>query len=80
MNAMNATIASTRIVKTGDEYVVKAYGPNGERIPDADYFTSDRADAKETARLMVDGATSRSIQLARAETVRMVCKNGIFGR
>lgn len=47
-------IASTRIIYRLNEYQVKAYGFNGERIPNADYFTNDRDDAKATARAMVN--------------------------
>ena len=35
------------------EYVVRAYDENGKRLPDADYFTNDKADAKATAQAMM---------------------------
>lgn len=46
-------IARTTISKQDGEYVVKAYDANGKRMPDADYFTNDKADALATAALMV---------------------------
>lgn len=47
-------IASTRIVKDKDtgEWVVKAYGPNGERLESCDYYTDDKEDAEQTAERM----------------------------
>jgi len=30
------------------DYVVRAYGENGNRLPGSDYFTNDKADAKAT--------------------------------
>jgi hypothetical protein len=49
-------IERTRIVYNRDveEYRVKAYGPAGHRMPNADYFTDDKADAKATALAMVN--------------------------
>lgn len=46
-------IASTRIVRQNGEYIVRAYGQDGARMPEADYFTNDRDDAQATANLMM---------------------------
>ena len=35
------------------EWVVRAYDADGRRMPDADYYTDDLADAQATAELMV---------------------------
>lgn len=48
---------SDRKDSAGD-WVVRAYGMvDGEevRFPNADYYTSDRQDAEQTAKMMVDG-------------------------
>lgn len=46
-------VASTKIVKNEfNEYQVKAYDQNGQRIHNADYFTDDKQDAIETAKRM----------------------------
>jgi len=55
---MTNTIHSTKIIRlTGGEYVVRAYGKRDDgtafKIPSADYFTSDRQDAQQTAQAMV---------------------------
>ena len=34
------------------EYIVRAYNCDHDRLPDADYFTEDRTDARDTARIM----------------------------
>ncbi|HEY1602358.1 MAG TPA: hypothetical protein VGG64_22340 [Pirellulales bacterium] len=49
-------IARTKIIYNRDveEYRVKAYGSAGQRMPNADYFTDDKADAKATALAMVN--------------------------
>ena len=44
-----------------DEYVVRFY-VDGQRLPAADYFTSDRADAQSTARAFVGGFVMQAIQ------------------
>jgi len=51
----SSRIASTRIEYQEDveEYVVKAFDENGKRIPDADYYTPYKDDAKGTAEAMV---------------------------
>ena len=36
-----------------EEYVVRCYGPNGERQPAGDYYTNDKQDAKDTAKLIL---------------------------
>lgn len=46
-------IAATIISHKNGEFQVKAYDRNGQRMPHADYFTDDKADAKLTARAMV---------------------------
>jgi len=49
-----SNIASTTIKKhNGGEYIVKAYDANGKRMPEADYFTDDKTDAEQTAKVMV---------------------------
>ncbi len=48
---MSDRITRTTLHKDSDEYVVRAYGRNG-RLPEADYFTDDKDDAKRTAKLM----------------------------
>jgi hypothetical protein len=40
------------------EWVVLAYGKDSERIPSADYYTTDYHDAKETAIAMTGGIYS----------------------
>lgn len=45
--------ACIKFNKELDEYCVEAYDEKGERLPEADYFTSDKEDAKGTAELMV---------------------------
>lgn len=49
-------IESTKIVRKAstDEWVVQCYGPDGKRLKNADYFTSDKEDAKQTAKLLVE--------------------------
>jgi hypothetical protein len=48
-------VEATRIVRNRDgEWVVKAYGEGGRRIPSADYFTTDADDAIVTAALMTE--------------------------
>lgn len=37
------------------EWIVRAWDQHGRRFPDADYFTTDRADAHDTARAMLAG-------------------------
>ena len=46
-------VASTKIVRKNGEYIVKAFDANGQRLPNADYFTTDKDDANGTAKLMV---------------------------
>lgn len=46
-------VASTKIVKKDGEYIVRAYNAAGKRIPQADYFTTDKADAEGTAKAML---------------------------
>lgn len=46
-------VASTKIRKIEGEYVVRAYNPDGVRIPQADYYTTDKQDAEVTAKLMI---------------------------
>lgn len=46
-------IARTTIRKKDGEYQVLAYDAQGKRMPNADYFTSDKADATATAEAMV---------------------------
>ena len=48
-----SNIARTTIRKQDGEYVVKAYDANGKRMPEADYFTDDKTDAEQTAKVMV---------------------------
>lgn len=49
----DAPVASTKIRRKGDEYVVEAYDSKGNRMPNSDYFTDDKQDAEATAKLMV---------------------------
>ena len=50
---MSDLVAWTRIVKTDyDEYRVLAYTSEGKRMKQADYFTPDLDDARETAKAM----------------------------
>ena len=46
-------IASTKVSKRDGEFIVKAYDANGKRLPDGDYFTNDKDDAEQTAKLMI---------------------------
>lgn len=50
-----ATIAATVVVRMADEetYKVFAFGPGGERLPNADYEADDMYDAQSTADAMV---------------------------
>jgi hypothetical protein len=51
-------IARTTVSKdkgTG-EWVVKAYNAHGKRLPNADYFTTSREDAQQTANKMVNNS------------------------
>ena len=50
----NKQITHYHIKKTDDEYQVQAFGQDGQRIPEADYFTPDLDDAKATAQAMVE--------------------------
>ena len=50
---MTHQITRARIIREDDEYVVQAQLATGERYPDADYYTTDAADAVGTARAMV---------------------------
>ena len=45
---------STKVVKNAEwnEYIVKVWDENGERVPAADYHTDCRLDARDTAREM----------------------------
>lgn len=55
---MKRVVTLTRIQKdaaTG-EYQVKAYDQGNNRFPEADYFTDDREDARQTAREMVNNS------------------------
>lgn len=49
---MERYVASTRIIKRDGEYIVRAYDQFGEHLPQADYFTNDRKDARETSLTM----------------------------
>lgn len=51
---MSRRIDRVKIVRRDHhEWVVRAYDENGLRIPNADYYTSDRKDAEQTAERMV---------------------------
>lgn len=56
-----AGIAETKIVKlrTTGEWVVRAYDSRGIRQPQADYFTNDKKDAEDTAKMMVNMTMER---------------------
>lgn len=47
-------ITKTRLKKFEGEWIVLAYDQHGERFEEADYFASDKEDAKATAKLMVN--------------------------
>jgi hypothetical protein len=51
---MERKIARTTIRKSQGEFIVQAYDQYGKRWPEADYYTDDAKDAKETAALMVN--------------------------
>ena len=48
-------VAKTRIIFTPEwgEYTVQAFNVNGKRMPQCDYYTDDKDDAKGTAKAMV---------------------------
>lgn len=52
---MDDKIVSTaiRYDRTYQEYIVEGYNAAGEHYEPADYYTSDREDAKQTAKAMV---------------------------
>ena len=45
-----------------DEFTVKLFDASGQHMPKSDYFTSDKEDAVETAKVMVATLRSRSPQ------------------
>lgn len=47
-------------LETG-EYVVRAYDQNGKRYREADYFTTDKTDAIQTAHAMVSQRVATSL-------------------
>lgn len=49
---MSKVIARTKVKKIDGEYVVQAFDENGKRMQEADYYTSDREDANQTAARM----------------------------
>lgn len=61
---LDNVIHSTRIIKTPDEYVVKAYNHKGKELPNSHYYTgglenSHRKDAKDTATAMTRESKSK---------------------
>jgi hypothetical protein len=67
-------IARTTIGKVCGEYVVKAYDVMGKRIPAADYFTNCKQDAKDTARVMVEGFKPKTAMEKVGDLVTLVEK------
>ena len=47
------TVSAAVIVKTADEYIVKAFDQHGERFSEADYYTTDKTDAQQTRAAMI---------------------------
>lgn len=62
-----ATIATVKVVRKSGEYTCKAYDANGQRLPDADYYTSDKADADATALAMVYLNKTATVNTLRAD-------------
>lgn len=52
---MERRVTRTKIVgsRVFNEWTVKAYDQYGKRFPEADYFTTSRQDAVQTAELML---------------------------
>lgn len=46
-------IGAVRIVRSGEEWQIEAYYPDGARFLEADYFTDEQPDAERAARSMV---------------------------
>jgi len=59
-------VAKTKVVHKDDEYIVRAYGADGGRLPDCDYYTDNADDAYVTASYMLDGLTVHSVWAAYA--------------
>ena len=53
--APSVRVASTKIVRNREteEWVVRCYSASGDRLPNADYYTNDKTDAKQTADMIV---------------------------
>lgn len=63
----DAPVASTKIKRDGDEFIVEAYDADGKRMPNSDYYTDDRADAQATARAMVNPRKSEDDSVEKSE-------------
>lgn len=50
---LNRPISRVRIVRVDGEYIVRAYNAAGERLPECDYYTTDKDDAVITGDMMV---------------------------
>lgn len=46
-------VARTKVTKSNGEFIVKAWDQHGKRFAEADYYTNDKADAEQTALVMV---------------------------
>jgi len=71
-------VVATRITKSDDEYIVKAYvnatcGAATVRYPDADYFTDDPQDAKDTAKAMIVRAHGPALAAGLCSSPGSVC-------
>jgi hypothetical protein len=71
------TVAKTRVTKSGDEYVVKAYSADGKRLADCDYFTDCENDAYNTASYMLAGLSVADVFTAPAYR-RVNAEDGAF--
>lgn len=49
-------IAKVKIVRNSElgEWIVRCYDVDGNRLPECDYYTDDKQDAKETAKYIMD--------------------------